>query len=503
MEKIKFYRERFYLEKIAYNNGCTRVKIDKEMKKSLRYQVLILVNPEIGFQAVDLYDRNEATVSPAFKSAWVMVRTKEVEDEVQKYDEEEVWVIKSFIHHFSDTRPEITEKLCSALGDDIVSKYHHCYGKLGIEKFRSGLFKMDTGKRTDEQDARNYGRPRYSVMNLIKDLNNTPDLQIYTDPELIGKYKRISRRTWDGSSLLMDRWAKLVGITGNRVRANVSVTTISKVKVTIPENEVGVEPGEKELKSLRSFSLIVDGTLNMDEIGIKTSNNKLIGKLKRLGVVEPMLMMDEYVVNLKKLPIFKKTAPLYGSQLGYAEYSVKESEIKTKYLELLKYKLEKSLPELPKKMTEEEKDEKTKFLESLGIFGDTYYPGKTKVMDIEKSYETIEVIGKVDGIPGNLYPNIRNFINTGTCKNTAIQKILSVFKGLKKDDLKEIEKELNYQTLEKKVRVEHLKLLKFRLIAGKTFKLAGKGFPTLERINVAINDDTKVSWVVKDTIVNI
>jgi hypothetical protein len=298
---------------------------------------------------------------------------------------------------------------------------------------------------------------------------------------------------------MRDRWAKFKGVAGNRTRANISLTTLSKVKVMVPENDKGVVAGERELWAIRSFAIVVDGKLNMEELGFRTSNTRLIGKLKRLGVIEPMLMEREYVVDLTKLPIFPKRPSISSYQLGISEFRVREAEVRSKYVSLLLYRQERKLKELPRKIKEpeEEKSEETKFLESLGIFGDHYYPGKTKTTDPTSSYLTTEVIGKVDGIPSDLYPNLRNYINTGSCKNAVISQALKDLTGLRGEtDLEVLKKELKKTEEAKDKAVKELRSLKFRVISGKTLAFSDK---QLERAVVDIREGVKVMWTVKDT----
>jgi hypothetical protein len=267
----------------------------------------------------------------------------------------------------------------------------------------------------------------------------------------------------------------------------------------VPENDKGVVAGERELWAIRSFAIVVDGKLNMEELGFRTSNTRLIGKLKRLGVIEPMLMDREYVVDLTKLPIFPKRPSISSYQLGISEFRVREAEVRNKYVSLLLYRQERKLDELPRKIKEpeEEKSEETKFLESLGIFGDHYYPGKTKTTDPTSSYLTTEVIGKVDGIPSDLYPNLRNYINTGSCKNAVISQALKDLTGLRGEtDLEVLKKELKKTEEAKDKAVKELRSLKFRVISGKTLAFSDK---QLERAIVDIREGVKVMWAVKDT----
>lgn len=501
MNDIYFKDEKFYLKNLPYISGITTVEIKRELKKSLRYQKLFLLGDK-KYDIVDLSGKiGIISVSSIYDKAYVIVRLEKPKGEVT-YDEEDIDIIKCFIHYFCDIKPEITERFCKSIGYNILSDYHKSFGVRKLEEFKASLFGK-TPIKIGYPEPFYYSRPRYNVLSLMRDLKETSDLQIFTDPELVGKYKRISRKVEDGSTVLKDKWAKFMGISGNRTRANISINTFSKVKVVVPENSVGVEPGDRELNSFRSFTIVVDGKLNMKEIGIKTSNTRLIGKLKRLGLVEPMLFEGEYVVSLSSLPLFPKRPSISSYQLGYAEYKVREAEIRTKYISLLLYRQEKKLGELPRKIKEpeEEKSESTLFLENLGIYGNMYYPGRTRVEKSKGSYMATEIIGKFSGIPGDLYPNIRNFINTGSCKNAVILEALKDLAELREEkDLKILWKIFKEEEHKKNSLIKVLRSLKYRVISGKTLTFSDK---QLEKAVVEVKAGVKVQWIVKDTEIEI
>ena len=501
MNDIWINNEKIMLKNLKYLRGVTTVELKRDLKRTLRYQKLFLIGPGNDYITVDLSGKvGNISVSPNYDEAYVIVRTGIMKEVV--YEESDIRIIKCIIHHFSGIKPEITEKFCKAIGYNILSDYHGAYGLKGLGEFRSVLFKKDPIK-VGRPEVLCYGRPRYSIVSLVSDFLEVSDLQIFTDPELIGRYKRISRKMIDGSTVLHDKWAKFMGVSGNRTRANISINTLSRVGVEIPENDKGVESGRVELDAIRSFTLVVDGKLNMEELGFKTSDTKLIGKLKRLGVIEPMLFEGEYVVNLTKLPIFSKRPPLPSSRLAYSEFKVRESEVKARYVSLLLYRQERKLKELPRKIKEpeEEKSERIKFLESLGIFGSMYYPEKTKTGSSTSSYQTLEVIGKVSGIPSDLYPNLRNYINTGSCKNAVIMEALKDLAGLRNEsDPEKLKDELRKVENEKKKWVKDLRSLKFRMITGKTLTFSDK---QLEDAKVRVKEGVSVSWVVKDTVIEV
>ena len=499
MEEIKFKNKKYYLKKLGYYlPGDTKITVSTELKKTLRYQKVILVGEKLGEVAsVSLAGTNTINITPSYHEAWVIVKTKTKETEETRYTEEEEKIIKSFISVLSQN-PIVCESLCQDLGNDYLSAYHSCYGRKALSGFKTGIFGMtDTGKAFYEKLI--YDRSRYSVWSLVKDLRNSKkDIQIYTDPELIGRYKRISRKTKDGSTTVLTKWAKLIGVTGNRTRANLNLRVMSKVNVEVPENEHGVEAGIRELEAIRSFSLVADGKLNLHEIGIKTGDTKLIGKLKRLGIVQPLLLNDEYLLDLEGLPVSTKKAAISGYQLGKSELQVRKSEIICTYLRRLLWMKEKGLTVLPRKLDEPEKTESELYLESLGIYGNYYYPDHTKTSELERTYMTTEVIGKVNGIPKDLIPNIWRFVNTGSCKNNVIQTILTEYKSARDLGIEELKRELGCQEFGLKVKKDYLRELKYRLIMGKTLVLDNHKYIEDTKINFP-EYGISVEWCVKET----
>ena len=232
MNNIVINNEKIMLKGLRYIRGAITIDLERDLKKKLRYQKLFLIGEDNKYCTVDLAGKvGTIKVSPDYDEAYVIVKTET--EKTVKYDEGDIRIIKCFIHHFSGIKPEITEKFCKAIGYNILADYHKAYGLKGLGEFRAGLFEKNPVK-LGRPDVLYYGRPRYNILSLVTDFMGTSDLEIFTDPELIGKYKRISRRVEDGSTVMRDRWAKFKGVSGNRTRANISINTLSKVKVTVP-----------------------------------------------------------------------------------------------------------------------------------------------------------------------------------------------------------------------------------------------------------------------------
>jgi predicted nuclease with TOPRIM domain len=112
-----------------------------------------------------------------------------------------------------------------------------------------------------------------------------------------------------------------------------------------------------------------------------------------------------------------------------------------------------------------------------------------------------EIIGKVMGIPGDLYPNLRNYINSGSCKNAVISQALKDLAEYREvEDIEKIKEGLEKVEKEKKKLIKELRALKFRVISGKTLTLSDS---QLERATGELKDGVKVSWIVKDTEIEI
>lgn len=107
-----------------------------------------------------------------------------------------------------------------------------------------------------------------------------------------------------------------------------------------------------------------------------------------------------------------------------------------------------------------------------------------------------EIEGKVKGIPENLYPNLRDYINTGSCKNAVIMKALIGLAGLREEiDLKKLTEIRKGVEKEKKIRADRLKSLKYRVISGKTLTFTDQ---QLEKARVKVGA-AEVTWNVRET----
>ena len=176
-------------------------------------------------------------------------------------------------------------------------------------------------------------------------------------------------------------------------------------------------------------------------------------------------------------------------QLGSSEYRVRKDEVILTYLKKLYYKKSKKLSSLPKKLEDTaEKDDATKFLESLGIFGEYYYPDKSKT-ESRGSYKALELIGVIKEIPSDVYPNVRNFINTSYCKNEAIYKILTDPEVKKFDSmsLSDLNSEIDKYSKARKAEIRYLRDLKFRAIMSKSLSKLERKSKKFETLGVTVS----------------
>lgn len=182
----------------------------------------------------------------------------------------------------------------------------------------------------------------------------------------------------------------MTGTIGNKRRANLGICFDTNVVVNIPENTVGIEPGEKTYKTRQSICLVKDGLLNQSLIGVMISN-KLAGKFKRLGIIKSELVFSgEYLIDISSLPVVTKCAIR-----DISSYYLSRLEVKYKLAAIANEYIQEYYPE---KVT---LDPKIEFLKSLGIVGDYYFPKKETDKEATRKSEMImELVSFISGIPG-------------------------------------------------------------------------------------------------------
>ena len=308
---------------------------------------------------------------------------------------------------------------------------------------------------------------------------------------MIGEYKRLSPKKVDSNTAVTyqkDKWAKVTGTIGNKRRANLGICFDTNVVVNIPENTVGIEPGEKTYKTRQSICLVKDGLLNQSLIGVMISN-KLAGKFKRLGIIKSELVFSgEYLIDISSLPVITKCAIR-----DISSYYLSRLEVKYKLAAIANEYIQEYYPE---KVT---LDPKIEFLKSLGIVGDYYFPKKETDKEATRKSEMImELVSFISGIPGEKQKRQLMYkeYQRGALPKSSVIKVFLDSIGFGKRPIEEIRKE--WKTNLTKYN-EELRRRKFQIIMSKTTRFNDKHFPLIEStsktVDIFSSDHTAtVSW---------
>lgn len=509
MEKeIKINGSRLKLVKYCDYEYGKSTEIILRNKKNLKYQYVLLAdklsssgNPWL---IMDSYGKNKIRVSPSvhnYASAWGIVREKRVERySGETYSTQDLRIILSFLGstiklEYLDT----AELLAQATKDEIVIKgFYEMYGRVGMTNYIEDL--NDIIKRseyTPKPIERKTKYPKiysdynkYSISRLITDLIEG-NASILINPELIEEYKRLSPKKVDSNTSVTyqkDKWAKVTGTIGNKRRANLGICFDTNVVVNIPENTVGIEPGEKTYKTRQSICLVKDGLLNQSLIGVMISN-KLAGKFKRLGIIKSELVFSgEYLIDISSLPVVTKCAIR-----NISSYYLSRLEVKYKLAAIANEYIQEYYPE---KVT---LDPKIEFLKSLGIVGDYYFPKKETDKEATRKSEMImELVSFISGIPGEKQKRQLMYkeYQRGALPKSSVIKVFLDSIGFGKRPIEEIRKE--WKTNLTKYN-EELRRRKFQIIMSKTTRFNDKHFPLIEStsktVDIFSSDHTAtVSW---------
>lgn len=403
------------------------------------------------------------------------------------------------------TKLELIEGLVRAIGRVKPLSHFYTYGNK-LSDMYTNLYKslQTTSLLKDEIVDRKllwfpsyHGGRRYSIYELVNDL--IEDKSFILDTNKFKLISPIAKNERVGTERASDEWCRILGKTGNKKRANLSIDFLANLLVDIPENKVGIEPGKLHITAPRKICIIKDGILINPEILVKVNSNKLQKKLISTGIVKcRLLYKNELILNLSKLPIITRDKlKINIFDLAQTEVKYTFSSIACNYLERLVYMRDKKLTTCPKKLQEPEKSEKEKFLEKLGIYGNRLYSTKVKT-EANSKYLANEVSSIIDGMNSKYYSNdILSYCNKAKC-NVVIENFLKnideKLKSILLDNLyEEWKKERDKQ--EKKLRD-----LKFRLLLGRTFKFNyindKKDFSnTLNKIKVFVyGESVKVYW---------
>ena len=477
-------------------------------KKSLRYQKVLFTsttNPDVmvvSLPTSDLIIPNQIKKA-GFNEAWVIEKTN-TKFTKEKYDGLEKDVMLKWVKVLFPSKLDTAEILVRAIDyGNVMKKFYESYGTDLIREFY-GLIDMilsgavkPTGK-SDKKFAPQYIAPRYNILSLMKDILEAKDVKIYTDPDLIGQYKRISAKLKFSGTIVPDKWCKVIGLVGNRTRANLSLSYQTFINVGIPANTFGIKEETRELKTNRSFCIVKDGVVWSKWLGVKTKDKALVRKMKAAGIIKSGIVYDdEYLLNLETLPAIGKNDIRFVSSTKMAgvEAAIMLDKLGSAWARRRDYMEKKSLTTCPK-LPQPAISDAEKFLHGLGIYGDTYIPTKTE-LDVTKSYETYEVVGHVTGITDPSLISMR-YIN-GKLTDGATKSWLDLVSDAHNKSGRTWEEEAEYWEKKQAKDINRLRELKYRFILGKTLKFCDKRNTKVENVTVHVpigmtTDKLIVTW---------
>ena len=506
MIDVNIKNSRLRFRQLDWIKGEKEITVDKS---KLHFQAIYFYQENSNmFYRLSLCGKdcfNTESIAGSLVSSAFVLENRETTDFRDYTTEERNLLYVLFLTEFFSNRLNTAELVCHSLEDgELLRLFYETYNNI-YSSLKCYISDVLSNKVTIERPKKKYSliyqRSRYSVCDLLDDLINDKSY-IYTDSDLIEDYSRISRPIKDGSKFVPEMWSAIVGKQGNRTRANLSILYSGIVSIDIPENKFGIKTGPRELKATRSICIVKDGIVWTPKIGVRINSERLIKKLKACGVIEKRLVFkNEFLLNLSNLPVISKSKlrRVVKFDIAKAEANVFMDGIAIAYLSYLKYLEDKKLKALPEKIKEEDTPEE-KFLHSLGVYGDHYYPGFTETDKITGSYEALEIIGNISQVPNDYSKNLRSFINTGNCRSVVIREYLKKVIKPEVDNPKTSISDLLEVWKNKKNRdINKLRDLKFRLILKKDLKIITEPM----EISVTDSEKIKVSWSVKNTTVSI
>ena len=465
-------------------------------RKDLRYKTLYAINPSsvalVGRVPCMSCSFRDLIADPSSKSIMEMfgeyyiITTSGIKDSKIVYTQSEKKILVSVFSGLSDEhRLDTAEIFCHAIGNrELLDMFYSDYGKMDDTRLLCQKLCeapsipsiADTSKLYPHQ----YQRPRYSIYELLQDLIQAK-AYICTDPDLTGKYEKISRNLKKTSETVGDNWNPVVGQSFNKTRANLNLNYMALVKVEVPANSHGVDPGERELKTLRSICLVKDGKVCNTSFGVRIEDRDLRKKLKAAGIVKSELVYaGDFLLDISNLPVVSKSkvSCIRSFDLGTAETWYRLSDIALEYLKRREYKEKKKLDKIPEKIdfTDNSMSEAELYLASLGIYGEYFYPDK-KVGAVKKVYDATELVGNLKSLPTKetCTKNITKLLNGSPKVNPFVADFLGTYV------IPEVDKGIPYKTLietwerKKNYYWSIIRDLKFRLISGKSLNVCVHG----------------------------
>ena len=490
---IKINNSKLSIVELNFSKGDTQIKgIDKD---KLRYQRIMLTSPGTSQFAIlpatsSVVDIPSSIQKARYSEAWAIekVSTKATKEKYTGFDKDVMlkWMKELYPRHL-----DTAELLCHACGyGNVIKGFYESYGTEMIRDFYRLIDSITSGmsagtKTCSRKYPYQYTAPKYSVYQLLKDIMKAGDVKIYTDPALIGEYKRITRGVKTAGTIIPDKWCEVIGLVGNRTRANLSLSYKSMISVPIPANSFGIT-GPKDLECIRSYCIIKDGVTWSTSLGIKTKDKTLVRKLRGAGVIEMDLVYDdEYLLDLEKLPVISvsDTRNITSWDLAAAEVAIEYARIGGIWARRKAAMEKKGLTTCPKKMGIDPITPEEEFLHSLGIYGNSYVP-KTTAMDVIKTYESFEITGRIPQLPLDPTVQVVNAINGSPATHTIIKEIVA---DIEKNHIlsgRTYQESAEYWEKEVNKKIKRLRDLKFRLILGKTLKFSDNRRTKIENVQV-------------------
>lgn len=460
MREIEILNSNFKLVQVPIDPGG-KVYITDRDRSQLLYKEVIVINGTL-VSTRRLLGQNQVNVvlhrnKIPSSTAWVISKTSGKKfKEVVEFEQDDIIVLLNFIRQNCLKRIAFTDLLVNTLADrGVYEKWRQTYGISKLADFRQYVvriiedpvpYKINYIKLEAIHPVEN----KYSVQDFLDDLEKDR-AEVLLDKELIGEYQKIStsnRTIPEEVKILNQEWSPIVEILGNKTRANLSIRNKLKVNVPIPKNPY-ISETEMECFTDSSLCIVRDGVLWMKNLGVRVSP-KLAGKFKRLGIVKmPLLCKNDYLIDLSSLPICKKKE-VSSYELANLEIGLLVSKI---CLEYIKYS---------EKCEEDKKeiDPKERFLNSLGIFGDQYYP-TTRNHSKPGKYEVTECVASFHNLPKTAIER-RQYFERYKNKHDSISLFSKILDLVETKSQEEWLKE--YRTSQRKLREAKFHLMMSRLM---------------------------------------
>ena len=525
--EVKVDRSSFIFVRLKdYCINTKNLLLKSELKRSMYYQRIFftdnikdeVTNNEPCFDSLDVSNQFGNIIIPdryskKFNNAWVVKRVKGGRFMDVRYNSDDIKLLLCFAGSSCFDYVGLTEKLVLASRvNDAISDFYSYYGEEGKNMMKK-RFNSYIKNGLDQNCCLlsspypsiipTYEKSRYSVHSLINDLCKS-HAKILMNEELLGKYNKISfgpviDKGDEDVIIDEDKWCDIIGLLGNKSRANLSVRINQTVVIkNIEKNDFGIDK-EITVDGPRTFCVIKDGMLWQKRLAIKVDKT-LKRKLKRYKnlICGELFNDDELVLDLTKLPIETKSRTYCFSVSEISRIALKErlASIALEYLGNI-------YPEKSK-----EKTDKDKFLSQYGVVDGEFDFNYCKTKPTETYRELVYPITYfIDGLDINSTKRRKNYLSFSSddkCDNVIIDNFLykNRFSGSLKPE--EVEEKRKYWSEEREKARVRLRSSVFSLIMNKRleFSIKDKGIKSLNpgaAVKVRaynLDFDVQVAWYV-------